>query len=426
MSEDRDALLAARREAMEGTPRRAPGRLLGGVALAALLAGVGALLLAPEQVTAFFARTSSAEEMQEAGYDAPGISTEITLPRQAEPVPPSLEIAPPPPPQEREEPTREDPRLAALEAELAAMRRADAARAGEIRALLDDQAEALRAQFDRERVLMEERHRAALAAQASGEPASATDPETARRDAEERARRRALQEAQIASDGIVLDAGTLAASGAAPGPSRRLSGKERFMEAASIAAHDIAQAGAIGDPARTIVQGTSLDAVLETAISTELPGIVRAAISQDVWSWDGSAVLLPKGTRLIGRYNADVSIAQARAQVAWSRAVTPEGVSVALGGYGADAIGRSGQEDGELDTRFAERFGSAALISLISLAPNLAAGSDANSQDAVEQVGDDARRTTQNVMAEYLRLSPVIYVDQGARISVIVNRDLVF
>ena len=69
---------------------------------------------------------------------------------------------------------------------------------------------------------------------------------------------------------------------------------------------------------------------------------------------------------------------------------------------------------------------SAALISLISLAPNLAAGSDANSQDAVEQVGDDARRTTQNVMAEYLRLSPVIYVDQGARISVIVNRDLVF
>ena len=246
------------------------------------------------------------------------------------------------------------------------------------------------------------------------------------REAEERARRRALQEAQIASDGIVLDAGTLAASGAAPGPSRRLSGKERFMEAASIAAHDIAQAGAIGDPARTIVQGTSLDAVLETAISTELPGIVRAAISQDVWSWDGSAVLLPKGTRLIGRYNADVSIAQARAQVAWSRAVTPEGVSVALGGYGADAIGRSGQEDGELDTRVAERFGSAALISLISLAPNLAAGSDANSQDAVEQVGDDARRTTQNVMAEYLRLSPVIYVDQGARISVIVNRDLVF
>ena len=305
------------------------------------------------------------------------------------------------------------------------MRRADAARADEIRALLDDQAEALRAQFDRERVLIEERHRAALTAQAAGEPASATDPETARRDAEERARRRALQEAQVASDGIVLDAGTLAASGAAPGASRRLSGKERFMEAASIAAHDIAQAGAIGDPARTIVQGTSLDAVLETAISTELPGIVRAAISQDVWSWDGSAVLLPKGTRLIGRYNADVSIAQARAQVAWSRAVTPEGVSVALGGYGADAIGRSGQ-DGELDTRFAERFGSAALISLISLAPNLAAGSDANSQDAAEQVGDDARRTTQNVMAEYLRLPPVIYVDQGARISVIVNRDLVF
>lgn len=424
MTEDRDALLAARREAMEGAPPRARGRLLGGAALAALLAGVGALLLAPEQITALFARTSSAEEMQEAGFEPPGISTEITLPQQAEPEPPSLEIAPPPP-AEKKEPPREDPRLAALEAELAAMRRADAARAGEIRALLDDQAEALRAQFDRERTLIEERHRAALAAQTPGEPTPATNPEAARREAEERARRRALQEAQIASDGIVLDARTPSAAGAAPGASRRLSGEERFMEAASTAAHDTARASAIGDPARTIVQGTSLDAVLETAISTELPGIVRAAIAQDVWSWDGSAVLLPKGTRLIGRYNADVSIAQARAQVAWSRAITPAGVSVALGGYGADAIGRSGQ-DGDLDTRFAERFGSAALISLISLAPNLAAGSDASSQEAAEQVGDDARRTTQNVMAEYLRLPPMIYVDQGARISVIVNRDLVF
>jgi hypothetical protein len=36
--------------------------------------------------------------------------------------------------------------------------------------------------------------------------------------------------------------------------------------------------------------------VLETAIQSDLPGMVRASTSEDVYSFDGRRVLIPKGT----------------------------------------------------------------------------------------------------------------------------------
>ena len=70
-----------------------------------------------------------------------------------------------------------------------------------------------------------------------------------------------------------------------------------------------------------------------------------------------------------------MNVAQRRAQIAWTRAITPSGDSIMLGSIGADELGRSGQT-GFVDTRFNERFGSAALISLIGAAPVVIAGGD--------------------------------------------------
>ena len=143
-------------------------------------------------------------------------------------------------------------------------------------------------------------------------------------------------------------------------------------------------------------------------------------------SHDGTNVLLPQGTRLIGSYNSDVSVVQGRVQMAWNRAVTPEGVSVELGGYGADALGMSGQA-GTVDTRFRQRFGSAALISLMGAAPELLVdrSTDGRRSDWAEDAGDDITNASGGALDEYLSAGPVIYIDQGTYLTVIVNRDLV-
>ena len=67
-----------------------------------------------------------------------------------------------------------------------------------------------------------------------------------------------------------------------------------------------------------------------------------------------------------------------------------------------------------------------ALISLIGALPAAAAGQieDEAAADIASDVGTDLRDSTQSVMQDYLAIRPVIHVDQGTRITVMVDRDL--
>ena len=187
----------------------------------------------------------------------------------------------------------------------------------------------------------------------------------------------------------------------------------------------VTQAQVIANPSNTIIQGTMIQAVMETALDSSLPGQTRAVVSEDVFSFDGSRLLIPRGSRLIGRYRSGLDIAQQRVTIAWDRIILPDNQTVQISSFGGDELGRSGVT-GFVDTRFAERFGSAALISLISVAPSAAAASveDEAAAGVLEDVGDDLADATDSVISDYLSIGPVIYVDQGARVTVMVDRDL--
>lgn len=187
----------------------------------------------------------------------------------------------------------------------------------------------------------------------------------------------------------------------------------------------VTQAEVIANPSNTIIQGTMIQAVMETALDSSLPGQTRAVVSEDVFSFDGTRLLIPRGSRLIGRYRSGIDIAQRRVTIAWDRIILPDNQTIRISSFGGDELGRSGVT-GFVDTRFDERFGSAALISLISAAPSAAAASveDEATADVLEDVGDDLADATDSVIGDYLSIGPVIYVDQGARVTVMVDRDL--
>jgi type IV secretion system protein VirB10 len=67
---------------------------------------------------------------------------------------------------------------------------------------------------------------------------------------------------------------------------------------------ETASAHRMADTTNTVTQGTLISAILETAIDSDLPGYVRAVVSQDVRSFDGKRVLVPRSSRLIGQYKA--------------------------------------------------------------------------------------------------------------------------
>ena len=114
--------------------------------------------------------------------------------------------------------------------------------------------------------------------------------------------------------------------------------------------------------------------------------------------------------------------------IAWDRIVTTDGQSVELAAYGTDRIGRSGLP-GKVRNHFLQRFGTAALISVIGAVPAIAAAryeGDEVASDTAENVGNDLGEAVNDVMADYLRIPPTISVNQGALVMVRVDADIEF
>ncbi|TNC66430.1 conjugal transfer protein [Rubellimicrobium roseum] len=241
---------------------------------------------------------------------------------------------------------------------------------------------------------------------------------------ERRARAEELRQARIESPMIAFGGSASPSNAAGAGGPSGLGSNEDFLRQGARRA-EVEQASVIANPSRTVIQGTVIQAVMETAIDSDLPGAIRAVVSEDVHSYDGTRVLIPRGSKLIGRYNSQIEATQRRLMVAWDRIVTPDGQSVTIAAYGADELGRSGT-DGRIDRRLGTRFGSAALVSLISALPSAAAASvdDPLAAELAEELGGDVEDASRSVLDEYLSVAPTIYVDQGARITVLVDRDL--
>ncbi len=102
------------------------------------------------------------------------------------------------------------------------------------------------------------------------------------------------------------------------------------------------RAGVFANRSTTVPQGTLIPAVLETALDSTRAGFARAIVSRDVRGFDGTRVLIPRGSRLIGEYQSQVSPGQHRALVNWVRLIRPTGVTMAIGSPASDTLGRGG------------------------------------------------------------------------------------
>jgi type IV secretion system protein VirB10 len=180
----------------------------------------------------------------------------------------------------------------------------------------------------------------------------------------------------------------------------------------------------IHDKGAMAPQGTLIPAVLETALDSDLPGFARAVVSQDVRSFDGSHVLITRGSRLIGEYRSATAQGQTRAFVIWTRLIRPDGVSIQLGSPGADDLGRGGMS-GQVDRHFLERFGGAILLSVVNAGGTALAG---HSPGTEVVIGSSQQATGLASIANIgpANIAPTIKVPQGSPIRVFVARDLDF
>ena len=205
---------------------------------------------------------------------------------------------------------------------------------------------------------------------------------------------------------------------------RKLSGNEAFAREAGSPAK-VERAKLIVNPAYTVIQGTMIQATLETFINSDMPGQIRAVVAEDVHSYDGSRILIPRGSKVIGMYSDNVEVGQRRAMVVWTRIIMPDNQSVDISSIGGDAIGQSGIT-GRVNTHFGSRFGSATLISLLSIAPTIALDDDESEsrQDAADAVAENMSSATSAALGGALNRKPTITVKQGSKVTIMVDRDL--
>ncbi|HEX7948199.1 MAG TPA: type IV secretion system protein VirB10, partial [Phenylobacterium sp.] len=200
----------------------------------------------------------------------------------------------------------------------------------------------------------------------------------------------------------------------AAGPIAELDKLRQGSTIGRASAHDI------GDRNFLILAGATIPCVLQTAIDTTTAGYVTCLIDRDVYSDNGAVVLLEKGTRVLGEYRSGMRQGQNRIFVLWNRAVTPNGIAIALASPASDALGRAGF-GGALDTHFWDRFGAALLLSVVGDASSaLIDGAD---RTATVRLPSDAAGLAVQQGGD---IAPTLRKPQGSEVAIQVAQDFDF
>ena len=229
---------------------------------------------------------------------------------------------------------------------------------------------------------------------------------------------------------LVVDASVPEKPAAAPtaaadpaGP--KLSSNEAFLDRVSRVRPETVFTDRLSSTDQVVPQGTVITGVLETAINSDLPGMVRAVVSRDVRGFDGSRILIPRGSRLIGQYSNGVALGQSRAFVIWTRLLRNDGVSVQLGSAATDPLGTAGLS-GKVNNHFLRRFGAATLLSVITSGLDYLVASASSGTGVIIGSPTQATQLAGVALQREIDIPPTIKVAQGTPIRVFVARDLDF
>lgn len=197
---------------------------------------------------------------------------------------------------------------------------------------------------------------------------------------------------------------------------------------------DVSNATPLVRPDTLMLRGTFIRCVLETRIITDIPGFTSCVVTEPVYSFTGKRLLLPKGSKVLGKYEMEPS--GPRVAVIWDRIVTPTGIDVNMASPGVDTLGGAGHP-GYYNAHWGSRIGSALLISLLSDAFKYEAAEhgprqttisngvvtqtpfESNTADTIQQLANQAVRRSANRPA-------TVTINQGTVLAIYVAKDVDF
>lgn len=177
-----------------------------------------------------------------------------------------------------------------------------------------------------------------------------------------------------------------------------------------------------------LMAGTIIAASLVSGLNSDLPGFVIAQVTENVFdSIAGRHLLIPQGSRLVGKYDNVIAFGQERALVVWQRIIMPDGTSVVIDNLPAtDTGGYAGLAD-QVDLHTWKLLKGVALATVLGVGSELALGS--SDSDLIKALQQSTQSTTnragQRLVERYLNVQPTITVRPGWPLRVIVHEDIV-
>ena len=176
----------------------------------------------------------------------------------------------------------------------------------------------------------------------------------------------------------------------------------------------------------TIKKGTVFPCTPSSPISSSLPGPVQCTVDQDVWSMDGTTILLPRGTQVNGTIERGITTGEERLFLVWTDALTPRPdlLAIPLDSPAADEMGQSGVP-GDINDHLWKRIKTALLLSAVDIGGSAitaaAQSGRGNTNFNLGGIGGTASSLGQMAFGHDLNIPPTLYRGPGQALTVYVN-----
>ncbi|OZB31596.1 MAG: hypothetical protein B7X47_10190 [Ferrovum sp. 34-44-207] len=214
-------------------------------------------------------------------------------------------------------------------------------------------------------------------------------------------------------------------------PNKPLSEEEQFLQHSSQVGDGTFSSSPLGK--HELSAGSILNATLITAINSDLPGLITAQISENIFdSLHPNDLLIPQGTKLIGRYDNHLAFGQRRVFIVWNSLLFPDGSTFNLKGLeGSDEQGQSGLTD-LTDNHTGRIISSALLISVLGVGAQLSQPQNSSlltspntGQLAAGSAANELNMVGSQLLQKNLSIAPTLEIRAGTELTILVNQTLI-
>jgi len=172
-------------------------------------------------------------------------------------------------------------------------------------------------------------------------------------------------------------------------------------------------------------RGTTIPCTIRERIVTNYPGGVMCIINRDVYSADGSVLLMRQGSTVNGERKVAITAGVAKVFIAWRDVETTDKQTVRFDSLAADSLGGAGV-DAWLDRHLMERFGGALLLSAADDVFKAIGNSTSNSDVSFDSSTNNAQDMASIALENSINIPNTGYVKQAAETNILVARDVDF